>query len=75
MTITTDALRILDAQADIALDIIRDLRDMHRPSISLTQIGVRVIDYFDGDFIPTPEECTRMAMEISTHPSIRTALR
>lgn len=73
---TDEALNALNARADIALGIIRDLRNMRTPSIARSQIRARVIAYFDDS--PTPlrdHQINDIVIDLIRHPSIRTAIR
>ena len=69
-----DTIARSNALADIALGIIRDLRDMRHPSISRNQIRNRVIDYFDDAPCATID-IDHATLDIASHPAIRTAIR
>jgi hypothetical protein len=65
-----------DACAQVARGVARDLNNMRRPSISIDQISNRLADYLDDDCMTlSPAMLRAYALEIASHPSIRTAIR
>jgi hypothetical protein len=70
---TNDMLIIPEGLATIALGIARDLKGMNRPSISIDQITTRVEDFFDDPALHI--DARALALEIASHPAIRSAIR
>jgi hypothetical protein len=70
---TNNMLIIPEGLATIALGIMRDLRGMNRPSISIDQIEARVEHFFDNPALHI--DARALALEIASHPAIRSAIR
>lgn len=66
--IINDTLEVLNAQAKVALELNRELRNMTTPAVSLPDISARLSTHLP-DLSPT--QINLLALQVGMHPSLR----